>query len=285
MLAHHYAEAVRPEDVDLAWAGRERRGSIACARKACDWLGWRPSWRSAATRSTTGIALLQRAAELDPRPDTQAKLWYEIGHANALKYDGQAFTKSMMRALELGAPEGATYAELVYQGAQRGAMWNPPIGEKLDAWVDRALAASAAGSLERGKALVAQAWRKDRPDSAREAIALADALGDDDLRSSALFTLAEACYWAGDLDGMTDAIEQGLEMVPLVTDPDRRANIYVQAAFFAVRGRFSESLRAADLLAETVAGLTPITESTPSACASASGGTWADGRASASSRP
>ena len=256
MLAHHYAEAVWPEDADLAWAGREHEADRLRA-KACDWCRLAAGLAIGRYEIDTGIALLQRAAELDPDPDMQAKLWYEIGLANALKYDGQAFTKSMMRALELGAPEGATYAELVYQGAQRGAMWNPPIGEKLDAWVDRALAASAAGSLERGKALVAQAWRKDRPDSAREAIALADALGDDDLRSSALFTLAEACYWAGDLDGMTDAIEQGLEMVPLVTDPDRRANIYVQAAFFAVRGRFSESLRAADLLAETVAGLTP----------------------------
>jgi class 3 adenylate cyclase/tetratricopeptide (TPR) repeat protein len=257
LLAHHYAEAVRPEDADLAWTGREHEADRLRA-KACEWC--RLAARLAISRYEidTGIALMHQAIELDPDRGGQAELWYEIGLANALKYDGQAFTRAMRRALELGAPEAAVFTELVYQGVQRGAMWNPPIDDELDAWVERALATSAPGSLERGKALVAHAGRKSRPDSAREAIALAEVWGDDDLRAAALFTLVDACYWSGDLDGGMEAVEQALTLLPRISDPDRRANIYVQAGSFpGALGRFDESLRAADLLTETVARLTP----------------------------
>ena len=37
LLAHHYAEAVRPEDVDLAWPGADDRGRASCARSAVEW--------------------------------------------------------------------------------------------------------------------------------------------------------------------------------------------------------------------------------------------------------
>ena len=65
MLAHHYAEAVRPEDVDLAWAGR-RRARAAPRAGASSGHGARPSWPSARYEIDEGIALLHRALELEP---------------------------------------------------------------------------------------------------------------------------------------------------------------------------------------------------------------------------
>src|SRR4051812_47566231 len=257
LLAHHYAEAVRPEDADLAWAGREQEAERLRV-KACDWCLRAGRLAIGRYEIGTGIALLQRTAELEPDRDRQAKLWFEIGQANALKYDGQAFSAAMERSLDLGAAEASIYSELAYQAVQRGAMWNPAIHDELDAWVERALAASAPGSLERGKALVAHASRKDRPQSAREAIALADVLGNDDLHSAALFTLVDSCYWSGDLAGAMEAVDRNLALLPRINDPDRRANVYVHAGSIpAVAGRFSRCLRAADLLEQTVAALTP----------------------------
>ena len=51
LLAHHYAEAVRPEDLDLAWPGREGKPKRCAARRSGGCGGPR-SWPSAATRST-----------------------------------------------------------------------------------------------------------------------------------------------------------------------------------------------------------------------------------------
>ena len=57
----------------------------------------------------------------------------------------------------------------------------------------------------------------------REAIALADARGDDDLRSAALFALVEACYCSGDYDAMLSAVE-----------PLRRSDCACSVRFFQV---------------------------------------------------
>jgi predicted ATPase/class 3 adenylate cyclase len=64
LLAHHYAEAVRPEDVDIAWPGDEARVDELRAR-AVDWLG--RAAESAITRYELqdAVALLQRALELE----------------------------------------------------------------------------------------------------------------------------------------------------------------------------------------------------------------------------
>jgi class 3 adenylate cyclase len=51
LLAHHYAEAVRPEDADLAW-GRIRKSSCGCAARQSSGCGGRRISRSVATRST-----------------------------------------------------------------------------------------------------------------------------------------------------------------------------------------------------------------------------------------
>src|SRR5439155_15962107 len=126
------AEAVRPEDVDVAWpdAGDELQ---ALRAKAVLWL--RRAAEAAISRYeiNDGVALLQRALELESDRRELARLWRRIGRAHALQFDGDAFIEAMQRALELGDdPEerADVYADLAFQTASRSGMWQRrPAGE------------------------------------------------------------------------------------------------------------------------------------------------------------
>ena len=89
LLAHHYAEAVRPEDVDLVWADRE--SELAELRgRALAWLQRAAELAIGRFEIEQGLALLHRALELEPSEDQRVTLWRAIGHANVLKLDGEA---------------------------------------------------------------------------------------------------------------------------------------------------------------------------------------------------
>ena len=55
-----------------------------------------------------GLTLLHQAVTLESQPDRQAELWQEIGHANALRFDGDAFRAAMEKAIELGGPSASS---------------------------------------------------------------------------------------------------------------------------------------------------------------------------------
>ena len=260
LLAHHYAQAVRPDDADLAWVGREQEAD-RLREKASAWARRAASILISRYEMDAGVALLHQAVEFESDPAQQTEVWLAIAQAHAIRYDGAGFVAAMERALDLGADEGTTYAELVYQAAQRGAMWNPPIEDKLEAWAERALRATAPGSLDRGKALAGAAGVRNAPELAHKALAIAEDLGDDDLRTGALFILAHTAEGEADVDSIVAAVaavEQNVALLPRVSDPDRRANILIAAVTFPVwLGDFTLPLRTIDLLEETTAGLTP----------------------------
>jgi class 3 adenylate cyclase len=88
LLAHHYAEAVRPDDADLAWAGAE--GELAELRaRAVTWLRRAAELAIGRFEIDEGLALLHRALDLEPGEEGAA-LWREVGRANVLKFDGEA---------------------------------------------------------------------------------------------------------------------------------------------------------------------------------------------------
>src|SRR5207249_1629223 len=117
LLAHHYAEAVRPEDADLAWAGRE--GELAGLRpKAVSWLRRAAAQAVARYDIDDGLELLQRALALEDDREQRARILFEIGRAHALKFEGQKFWTAMEQAIELTENEELTaeaYAELASQ--------------------------------------------------------------------------------------------------------------------------------------------------------------------------
>ena len=77
LLAHHYFEAVRPEDADLAWddAGEEL---AALQRKAVAWLRRAAALATRRYELRDAVALLERALRLEPDTRVRAEILREL---------------------------------------------------------------------------------------------------------------------------------------------------------------------------------------------------------------
>jgi len=258
LLAHHYAQAVSPEVLDLAWAGQERD----VERLRASGVEWsRRAAGSAIGRYEIddGLALLHQAVTLEPDPTRQAALWFEIGHASALKYDGEGFVAAMEKALELGAPEAQVYPELAFQTVMRGGMWLRRLDSSLvDGWIDRAMAVAPEGTPVRVLALAARAYRYEELDTSRAALAAADELGDVELRSVGLGTVQWALEAGGRFVEACEVAEVRIGLFHEIADPDHLAEaLMMDAELYANVGRLADARRMVARLEETVAGLTP----------------------------
>jgi len=266
-LAHHYAEAVRPEDTDLAWTGAEEelerlRGlAVMWLRRAAELAAGRYEIDEA-------LALLDRALELAPEGAKRIAILLAMGNTHLLRFDADSFRAATEEALTLGPEpvvEAELYAGLATYGYGRPYMWKqPPPTELGERWVEKALALAEPGTLARGYVRLAQALGRpeddDAPEQAAEARAIAEKLEDAKLlvqgyEASALVADArrrfdEACVWA----------ERSLATAPRVADPGYRAHQYWYAGFVHLRcgriaavpaiaeacDRLSESLTAHD---------------------------------------
>jgi predicted ATPase len=100
LLGHHYAEAVRPEDADLAWEGED--AELARLRtRAVDWLERAGRLARGRYELDDAVVLFRRALELEDDRARQASLWHALGKAYAFKYDGRGFWDAMQQAIEL----------------------------------------------------------------------------------------------------------------------------------------------------------------------------------------
>jgi len=258
LLAHHYVEAVRPEDVDLAWPEQDEEVA-RLQQKAVSWSRRAAALAIGRYEIDEGRTLLHRALELESDAARKAELWYEIGRASALKYDGEAFSAAMEKAIELGGPAAEVYTELGFQTVQRAGMWmRRPTRELVNGWIDRALELSPEGSPLRAKALVSRALWNDDEAAAREAHELAEQLGEVELRSHALAALANARWVAVDYHDAGVLVEQRIALLPEISDPDHRANIWwIAILVYLGAGRFADASRAVALLEKASEGLTP----------------------------
>ncbi len=260
-LAHHYAEAARPDDADLAWAGEEEQLE-RLRRKAVSWLERAADLAVGRYEIDEALALLHRAVELEPSETGQAGLWREIGRANALKYDGEAFWTAMQNSLRVCADRatcGETYGLLAFHTTARAAMWKRrPDRELVDSWIERALELAEPDSATRARALIASAYWRKAADEAREASALAERLADVELRSYAwdarsLVALAsgrynEACEWQ----------LRRFELLHEISDPDHRADMHFSATLAHLGwGRFRDVRRLARQHDEITRPLSP----------------------------
>ena len=257
-LAHHYATAVRPEDLDLAWAGRETQAERIRA-KALVWLRRAADLAIGRYEIDDGISLLHRAVELEADQPRRAELWFQIGHASALKYDGQAMVAAMDRALELGADPGLVYPELAFQWALRTGMWQRRLDDSQSGhWIERALADSPDGSPGRVHALLAKSMAEDDVDAARAALVIANELGDPLLRWDAIGMLENTLLMKGEFDESLALAEQRMSERSQISDPDRLADaLYVTAYLDVVTGRLADARAVAADMEQTVAGTTP----------------------------
>ena len=246
-LAHHYAEAVRPEDLDLAWhdeeAERER-----LREKALFWLERTAGLAIGRFEIEDALSLLQRAQALEPGEEAQARLWRARGKAEALTFDGDAFLDAMQRSLQVCSDPAIcadTYGELAFQSALRGGMWRTrPEPALVEGWIDRALEASAADSVTRTKALIARCiWgRRNTAEFAHEAMKLAERQGDRELLAYAWAGRAMAAFAEGDFETAVTWATRRLDAVDEISDPDHVADVYeIAISAYCATGRLEEA--------------------------------------------
>jgi hypothetical protein len=166
---------------------------------------------------------------------------------------------SASTSVELGGPSGRLYTELALQTARRSGMWNrPPNREIVDGWIDRALELADEGSVVHAKALAAAAlWQRDEA-AARALHAIALVLDDVDLRSNALAALTDVAWSAGDLESARGWLEERLQLVPELSDPDdcHFAQMTAVCAYLAL-ARMPEAARVCEQLEQLVQRITP----------------------------
>jgi len=231
ILAHHYAESVRPEDVDLAWSDQPEELTTLRAR-AVEWLQRAAELAIGRFEIDEGLALLQRAVDLETDPSGRSSLWRAIGRANVFKFDGEAFWTAMLNALE-GADarsQGEIYSVLAFHTATRAAMWKRrPAHDLIAGWIERASELSDVGSPARARALIARAYLDPDEEgaAAREATELAEAIDDVELRSWAWGARLEESMARGEYEEAYGWGRRRFDLVPTLDDPDHIALIYV----------------------------------------------------------
>jgi len=263
LLAHHYADAVRSEDVELAWAGDD--ATYARTRtKALEWLMRAAQAAMQRYELVDALALLGQALPLaQTRPD-RVVVHRANGRVHALAFSGEPFWKSMHAAIAEADDErvrSELYAELAFESAMRSGIWQQmPDRTTIDEWVERALAGSPPNSRARAMALVAKArWRPiDGAPAAIEASEIAELLDDAELRSAAWDCRGIVAFVAGEYDHGRAWAERRFELLDRISDPDVRADIHAAPITGCIwSGRFREARRLAAAHDEIVRTLTP----------------------------
>jgi class 3 adenylate cyclase len=265
LLAHHYAESVRPDDADLAWSEEDRDEVARLRAKAVQWLRHAAGIAISRYEIDDGIGLLRRAAELEPNVTEQARIWRAIGRAHALQFDGDAFVASMQHSIELAddpAERAATYGELAFQTASRSGMWpRRPARELLELWTSRAIASAEPGSDVHVKALLSRAyWTLDDNDIEQsiEASTLAERLGNVELLSYAWDARGMAEFRRGNFDAARTWEARRFDLVGDLSDPDHLSDMHVSLIpTSSATGRIDEARRLATEHDKLVEHLTP----------------------------
>jgi class 3 adenylate cyclase len=258
LLAHHYAAAVVPEDLDLAWPGREEQVE-ELRTKAIWWSRRAAELAIARYEIDDGLALLRQALSLESDPREQAAISQRIGQACALKFDGEGFWQAMQQALDIAGPSADLYSDLALQTVQRAGMWvQEPDWALVRRWIQQALELADEGSLSQGKALAARASLTADQAAARSALAIAERLGDVNLHWFSLLAMSESANWARDFDRACALMDDLLVLLPRLPDPGDRARALYYAVFVYLRaGKLGEAAGASAQLVEAAAGLVP----------------------------
>jgi class 3 adenylate cyclase/tetratricopeptide (TPR) repeat protein len=269
LLAHHYAEAVRPDAADLAW-GDDLEAADRLLAAATGWLQRAGEAAVARYEIDEAIELFERALDYTEDPNARAMLFRSIGRANALGFRGREFWEAMERSLELTDDpivQGETYTELGYQTSLRGGMWSrAPDQQVVSGWIERALELTSPDSRARVKALYASVFwevRRERVNDhllarADEAVRLADELDEPELRSEAYVARAVSAFRSGRYEEAYDWASRPLAFVQSLTDPERVSEVYeILGQITAMLGRFDEARATADVCAELNERLSP----------------------------
>jgi DNA-binding SARP family transcriptional activator len=260
LLAHHYAQAVRPNDADLAWSGDE--DTLARLRgRALVWLQRAAELAERRYAIDEQIGLLRQAVELERDPGERAVLWRRIARAAALNYDDEAFAEATTQAVETTVPP-SDLAEVLAEAAFHAAVRWQKEGDRrqIDERSRRVLELVDASDHARARALIARAvcFPDEAAAAADEARAIAARVDDPELRSHALYVSADLALAAMDYDEACRLVDERLDVLHSVTDPDHRADAYWAALpAYLGSGRFADAREIAATHDEVTAPLTP----------------------------
>jgi class 3 adenylate cyclase/tetratricopeptide (TPR) repeat protein len=262
LLAHHYAEAVRPEDVDLVWSDEPGR-HVELRASAVKWLRRAADLAAGRYEIEDALALLGRALVLEPEAQSRIEILRQIGQFHTLRFDPQGFRAAMEEALALNparAVKADIYADLAYYSLGRPYMWKePPPRAFGEQWLAKALELSAPESSARAWALLAQALSDPsmRAEAAKEADRLGEALGEarivifaseaQSLQATEAGRFQEACDWA----------DRAIAAAPKLANPNYEGHQHWNAGFvYARAGRFAEARSFAEIHDRIASSLT-----------------------------
>ena len=262
LLAHHYFEAVRPEDADLAWSDEPTTLALL-SEKAIAWLQRAGELALGLFAIDNGLALLERALTLDPDPEIEARIWQSIGRAHGLRYEGGPTIDAYRRALEF-ADDAETraeiYSSLALETVTRWGMLNPmPTAEVVDDLIDSALSSAAPRTAQRARALIARALWLEAPEAvAREAVEIAEATGDVELVSHAYNARALTAFLSRRYDESYTWALRRIALVDEISDPDHLVDIYsMPIPGLLGLGRFDEARTYAEMHDAAASKLSP----------------------------
>lgn len=262
ILAHHYAEAVRPEEVDLAWS--DRTEELATLRsRALEWLERAADLAIGRFEIDEGLGLLHRALDLETDEGRRVALWRAIAQANVFKFDGEAFWTSMLNALDGADPpsRGDIYSVLAFHTATRASMWKKrPEDALITGWIDRALDLSENDSPARARALIARAYLDPEAagDPAQEAVDLSERLDDLELQSWAWGAGMEEAMARGEYEAAYGWARRRADLLSRLDDPDHIALLLMfNVPACIATTRFEEARTVIQAHDEVTARLTP----------------------------
>jgi class 3 adenylate cyclase/tetratricopeptide (TPR) repeat protein len=262
LLAHHYAEAVRPADVDLVWSDEPDRHAEMQA-SAVRWLRRAAELAAGRFEIEDALALLGRALELEPEAQSKIQILQEIARVHTLRYDAQGFRTALEEALALD-PErfvaAEIYARLAYYSLGRAYMWKePPARELSEEWLAKALELSEPDSSARAWALLARAASdpSTRVATANEVRRLGEALGDARLVVFAYETQTLGATEAGRYHEACEWADHALVASPRLANPNYESFQHWNAGFVYLRaGRMAGARRFAEHFDELASSLT-----------------------------
>jgi len=254
VLAYHYAEAAKEEDVDLVWADAPDELDRTRAR-AVHWLSRAGRLARGRHELDEAVELYDRAIALSTDAHERALLWRAVGEAQALRYDGEGMRKALLRALEgpLDDEERAdTYAFLAFQSSIRSAMWSIRLNmELIEEWASKALELAADGSEAKARALLARANVEllgAPEDVLEEADRLAESLDNLELRSFVLGARTQTAFDQRRFQEAAAWSARRLALLPGIDDPDHLCEAYEAGSPAAAAVcRFDEARRLAEL--------------------------------------
>jgi class 3 adenylate cyclase len=263
LLAHHYASAVHPEERDLAWHDDTARLAWLIG-KAARWLRRAGELAVGRYEPDDGIALLEHAAELETDDAERSAILRELGRANALAFHGPEFSAAMERSLAVATDDevrAVTYAELAYQMSFRVGMWKraPDTADVLQ-WIERAIAGTDPRSAAHCKALIARAFWSTTADlePAREAVAVAEGLGDPDLLAAAICAESRLTHRAGRYHEALALARRPLAFLDDLDDPEQTLEIYeALVPVQTMLGMFDDARAISKLHTEATRRMTP----------------------------